>query len=86
MAVIERREVEAAAAAGITRLAAIKERRDDLFFMLSPLINEGIPGSKWVINLGASPQTPGIYRFGTNPEAGIMKRGAKLTPRLSLGP
>jgi hypothetical protein len=46
----------------------------------------GILGFKWVMALGASPQIPGIYRFGTNPEAGIMKRGAVLTPRLSLGP
>jgi len=38
------------------------------------------------MNLGAGPQTPGIYRFCTNPEVGIMKRGAVLTPHLSLGP
>jgi hypothetical protein len=49
------------------------------------LQNVGIRASWWIVNLGAS-LTPGIYRFGTNPEAGIIKRGAISTPRLSFGP
>jgi len=39
------------------------------------------------INVGASPQTPGIYRFGPNPEAIKMRNGVLLShPASVLGP
>jgi hypothetical protein len=34
----------------------------------------GIQASEWVEGTGASPRTPGIYRIGTNPEAGDNDR------------
>ena len=46
----------------------------------------GIPGFGWEMDSGTSPQAPGIYRFGTNPEAGIMKRGAMLATTVVLVP
>ena len=39
------------------------------------------------IKLGASPQSPGIYRFSPNPEAIKMRTGVMLThPGSVLGP
>jgi hypothetical protein len=40
----------------------VKEKRKIMSAILS-----GIPAFKWVMNLGASPQTPGMYGFGPSP-------------------
>ena len=56
---------------GESHAPAPSVRRTDNVPLFFPIIcgnYRGIPASKWVSMLGASPQTPGIYRLGPNPE------------------